>query len=72
MHAVKGLVGILKARFGVGLADPTITAERQRMCASCDQNDLWWCRECGCNLADKTRLAGEQCPLGRWGREKAT
>lgn len=24
------------------------------------------CRECGCNIAAKTRLASEACPLAKW------
>ncbi len=38
------------------------------VCAACDRWDdqAGRCLECGCYMALKSRLATEQCPLGRW------
>ena len=27
------------------------------------------CKECGCNLTSKLRLAAMECPLDKWGAE---
>jgi hypothetical protein len=46
---------------------PEIEAERQAVCAGCEENSTGRCRVCGCGVSAKfirkTHLAAEQCPL---------
>ena len=55
----------------VGLTEKyEFTDERVRMCQNCDKN-YWikktlWCSICKCFISAKTRVRGEECPLGKW------
>jgi hypothetical protein len=41
--------------------------QRMAICLKCTQYDpKGWCKQCGCYLAVKTKLAGSKCPLGLW------
>lgn len=76
----RGALGLAKAaaqsaglRVDQAAAD-VIDARRDR-CRACPSarpvpagNLSHWshCRECGCLIAAKTRLASETCPLGKW------
>ncbi len=41
-------------------------ATRRAICNSCDRFDKGTCRECGCIITLKIKMASEACPLGRW------
>lgn len=71
---VRGAIGLAKAAFGVGAADEATIEARRAICRACDRavrceqkpSLFCRCRECGCVLRAKTRLAFESCPLGKW------
>ena len=46
-----------------------IRLARIDQCAACDRlfRPTFTCKECGCFMKVKTRLAGASCPLGKWG-----
>jgi hypothetical protein len=45
-----------------------IARERAEICAKCDSNTGWSCKECGCPLFAKTRSMkpDNKCDLGKW------
>lgn len=49
------------------LVPAAVRAEREAICAACEENLVGRCRKCGCGvraqLIRKTHLATEQCPL---------
>lgn len=51
---------------GMRLLSDDQTAERLRICASCEDHQGNWCRRCGCNLAVKARGRAFECPAGKW------
>ena len=66
----RGLVGLLKAGLGVGIADVQTLLKRQEICLSCDHartsNGVFErCEICKCRSA-KLRLKTEKCPIGKW------
>ena len=71
---VHGAIGLAKAALGVGAADEATIEARRAICRACDRairceqkpSLFCRCRECGCVLRAKTRLADESCPLGKW------
>lgn len=78
---VQGVVGLAKVAAGVGLADDAVVAARRNACRACQHatrsTDARYaanaglttfsrCLACGCFIAAKTKLVGEQCPLGYW------
>jgi hypothetical protein len=44
--------------------------ERLAICNSCPElfKTTWTCKECGCFMKVKARLAFSECPLGKWGK----
>jgi hypothetical protein len=46
--------------------------ERLAICNECPSlfRPTWSCKECGCFMKVKARLAGSECPLGKWGKEE--
>jgi hypothetical protein len=46
---------------------PTILAQREAICAACEENLAGRCQKCGCGVRSqfirKTHLATEKCPL---------
>lgn len=60
------------------LLDPSLRAsdavadERLATCRACDRliQLTTTCRECGCFMVGKTKLAPAECPLGKWTREE--
>lgn len=62
------------ARSGMATADQATVEERRSICRGCDRFDAEadMCRECGCYLAAKVRMASEACPLGKWPAVAAT
>jgi hypothetical protein len=45
-----------------------LASGRYDICLSCDRfiNLTKQCRECGCIMTAKTKLANASCPLGKW------
>ena len=75
--AKKGLIGLikggaklLKAELGVDAADEATMAKRKSLCLECPIYDFGVCVEekggCGCFVAAKIKLNGEECPKGKW------
>lgn len=64
---VKGGWGLLKSELGADAARPEVIEERKSTCLGCDQYDFGQCANCGCYLAAKIKIKGEECPLGYWG-----
>jgi hypothetical protein len=48
--------------------DETKAAERMAICVLCPRfiSLTTQCRECGCVMTAKTKLAAATCPLGKW------
>ncbi len=73
----RGAKGIVQAALGLGRADGQIIERRRAICRACPEaipcvkkaGQFCRCRRCGCVLHFKTALAGESCPLGRWGAQ---
>lgn len=43
---------------------------RYSQCLTCPRlNSMKFCRECGCFMPAKTKLAAFDCPLGKWPAE---
>jgi hypothetical protein len=67
--AVHGVAGIVKSRLGIGLARSNVIADRRDICNNCDKVTkglINTCSLCSCVISEKTRLAEEKCPLGKW------
>ena len=65
-NVLKGIIGLTKAHAGFDKAEDATVIERQSICERCEQNDLGRCRQCGCYLWAKVRVAGERCPMAKW------
>ena len=50
------------------VADKETAFARLDVCAECPRlfAPTFTCRECGCFMKVKVRLAGSSCPLGKW------
>ena len=53
---------------GPVLATEETAKERMAICLECPslRHSNLQCRECGCLMAAKTKLANVECPLGKW------
>jgi tetratricopeptide (TPR) repeat protein len=53
---------------GSGLKTVTLATHQQRLrtCAQCEHHTGVRCRLCGCFTSVKTRMAHEECPIGKW------
>lgn len=84
---LNGIVGLAKAALNLAPVTPEQLAQRRDECRRCDRagksakprfaefgglTSLSKCRECGCYIAAKTRVASESCPLGKWPAFTAT
>jgi hypothetical protein len=51
--------------------DNTISEKRYGVCLSCPEltKTTKQCKQCGCLMVLKTKLANAECPLGKWGKE---
>lgn len=49
-------------------AEPQLQDERYAVCTACDRltKTTKQCRECGCFMKLKVKLADATCPLGKW------
>lgn len=41
---------------------------RMDICKACPNLALNLCKECGCFMPAKTKLAWTECPIGKWGK----
>jgi hypothetical protein len=46
-----------------------VAMRRLEVCDSCPSLHMMFCKECGCFMPAKTKLAKAECPLGKWGEE---
>lgn len=53
------------------LDNQNIIDQRLDICKSCPEfiSSTSQCKKCGCFMNLKTKLAGAECPLGKWHRE---
>jgi hypothetical protein len=53
---------------GSGMKTTTADLQKSRMatCLACEHHTGLRCRVCGCFTNVKTRMAHEQCPIGKW------
>jgi hypothetical protein len=74
-EVIAGASGFAKAVLGVDRAAESVRSARVEACRGCDRRAdrdggglkvLSRCRECGCYIGLKVKVAGETCPLGRW------
>lgn len=69
-----GMLGLVRARLGLGRAADVVIEHRRAVCRRCEQavpcrhatTRMCACAICGCRLHAKIVLADETCPLGRW------
>lgn len=54
----------------IKLAAKETVQDRLSYCDPCDHNKLGICKQCGCLIQGKTRLADTSCPMGWWGKEE--
>lgn len=47
-------------------ADASVQESRMATCNGCERLKFKVCRECGCFMPAKTRLADAVCPIGKW------
>ena len=71
MGLIRGGAKLLKAELGIDAADEATLATRKALCLDCPIYDFGVCLEeekggCGCFVAAKVRIAGEECPKGKW------
>ena len=70
----RGLVGLLKAAVGIDPSSEEMIQKRTAQCLSCEHRKfggerltgLSYCKICRCRLESKIKIAGEDCPVGRW------
>jgi tetratricopeptide (TPR) repeat protein len=55
---------------GLKTVPPSVHQMRTRICGSCEHHTGVRCRVCGCFTNVKTRMAHEECPLGKWPAER--
>ena len=50
------------------IAAPELSKERYDICKECDRffSLTTTCKECGCFMIAKTKMASAKCPLGKW------
>ena len=70
MGLIKGGAKLLKSELGIDAADEATMAKRKETCLGCPIYDFGVCVEedggCGCFVAAKIKLKGEECPKGKW------
>ena len=72
---VHGAVGLAKVALRLDLAAPEVIRDRRDACRLCphstkrERNGITLvsrCLKCQCLIGPKSRLASEECPVGRW------
>jgi hypothetical protein len=51
---------------GFKVTPSAIIAQRLKTCNNCEHHTGVRCRLCGCFTSAKTRMAHEECPIGKW------
>ncbi len=67
--------GVVDAGITAGLlteAPEAVIAERLAICAACPEFTGDRCKQCGCFMLPKSRLAAAQCPMDKWGKLEPT
>lgn len=74
-------VGMQKIGIGIDQANPQQIKDRRDKCRDCDHaiknpdpkfaknnglTSLSICSKCSCNIAAKTKISSEVCPIARW------
>ncbi len=54
------------AKSGIKQVSDDMYTARKNICIQCDKYDFGVCNACGCFLAAKASLRGEECPEGKW------
>ena len=62
----KGGFKLVLAQSGLKNVSDDMYMQRKSICVSCSRYDFGVCNACGCFLAAKAMLKGEQCPEGKW------
>jgi hypothetical protein len=64
---------VVRAAVGFVASGGAVVGQEERgrrlgICRGCDRYDATQgrCRECGCGMSLKARLASSSCPLGKW------
>lgn len=69
---MRGATGLTKAVLGLDKAPDEAIDLRWAVCNRCSEmGRLGFCKQCGCYLRAKVRVASEACPLGKWKPETA-
>ena len=68
-YYIHGVLGVLKAFFGVDKAPRALRKKRLEICKGCPDNQGGKCYYCGCLVRLKTKIAFEECDAGRWPEE---
>ena len=72
-HLAHGAVGLTKALVGIDRAPDAVIKARRAICQQCDRATrhrdgvrVRRCLECKCWIKQVTKVADQDCPLGRW------
>lgn len=63
------LVDLVKSMAGepIGKVSDTVRKQRLQECSTCPHLSFTkQCKKCFCFVNDKTKYAGENCPVGNW------
>lgn len=64
---IAGGLKLAAVDFGImGETPEPLREARQAACTACEHFDFGICRDCGCVLWAKVRIASEDCPRGLW------
>lgn len=57
----------------LGRVADKIQEERMLICSACPElSAVGTCNQCGCFMAQKTKLPNAECPLHKWGQVRVT
>ena len=70
----EGVLGWAKATLGVDRPADDVIGRRREICQACESNKDGYCgrllrqgrRTCGCRIESKIKVAGQECPQGKW------
>jgi hypothetical protein len=72
----QGVVGLTKAIVGIDRAPDVVVAARRAICRQCDRATrhrdgvrVLRCLEFKCWIKQATKVAGKDCPLGKWNKD---
>ena len=68
LEKLKEKLNLLAKKTGRIMVSDDIREYRLNICNSCEYRveSINTCSKCGCCLPAKTKLAGSQCPIGKW------